>query len=145
DKIAIKPKRVASSTSRQLKPSTPRKYSAPIDGIQGARSTNWNCGSCGLYQNHSGTDTRNPAKATRFAIHRIVFPCSFGTNSRTEAPTSGRKRTSASSGKCAEFVTSLPHEQINAQKRKHAKQHQQRVVLNQSGLHPPEDEARLLG
>ena len=34
----------------------PRKYSAPIDGIHGARSTNWNSGLCGLYQNHSGTE-----------------------------------------------------------------------------------------
>ena len=99
------PNIVASSTINVLKPSTPRKYSAPTDGIQGRRSTNWNCASCELYQNHSGTETTNPANPNRFAIQRMALPFSFGTNSSATAPTSGRKRISDSSGKCATFVT----------------------------------------
>ena len=38
----------------------------------------------------------------------------------------------------------LPHEQIDAHKCKDACQHQQRVVLNQTGLHTPEHKARFL-
>ena len=40
DSTAIDPIMVVRRTSSVLKPSTPRKYSAPMDGIQGARSTN---------------------------------------------------------------------------------------------------------
>ena len=70
DSTAMDPIIVVSRISSVLKPSTPRKYSAPIDGIHGARSTNWKSGFCGLYQNHSGTeideaderdDVRDPA------------------------------------------------------------------------------------
>ncbi len=77
-----------------LKPSTPRKYSAPIDGIHGARSTNWNSGFCGLYQNHSGTETRKPTSATMFAIQRMAFSFCLLTNSRRSAPASGVNRMS---------------------------------------------------
>ena len=56
DRIAMNPIIVVSRISSVLRPSTPRKYSAPIDGIHGARSTNWNSAPCGLYQNHSGTE-----------------------------------------------------------------------------------------
>ena len=62
----------------------PRKYSAPIDGIHGARSTNWNSGSCGLYQNHSGTEIRKPTNATMFAIHRMAFSFCLLTSSSSE-------------------------------------------------------------
>ena len=48
DSTAIDPIIVVSRISSVLKPSTPRKYSAPIEGIQGARSTNWKSGFCWL-------------------------------------------------------------------------------------------------
>ena len=105
ERTAMNPNIVASSTISVLKPSTPRKYSACTDGIQDARSTNWNCGSCELYQNHSGSETRKPASANRFATQRMALPFSFGMNSSRTAPASGRKRISDSSGKCATFVT----------------------------------------
>ena len=56
-----------------LRPSTPMKYSAPIEGIHGSRSWNWNSAPCGLYQNHSGTEMTKPMKAVMFAIQRIAF------------------------------------------------------------------------
>ena len=40
DRIAMDPINVVSRMSSVLSPSTPRKYSAPTDGIHGARSTN---------------------------------------------------------------------------------------------------------
>src|SRR5687768_18378684 len=70
---------------------------------------------------------------------------SLGTNISTAAPRSGRNRIIERSGKPATFVTGLPHEQVNAHKRAYACQHQQRVVLNQSGLDPAEYEARFFG
>ena len=77
DSTAMKPIIVVSRISSVLKPSTPRKYSAPIDGIHGARSTNWKSALCGLYQNHSGTETTKPTNATMFAIQRIAFSFSL--------------------------------------------------------------------
>src|SRR5581483_10681058 len=105
ERIAIQPNSVASSTISELNPSTPRKYSAPTEGIQGIRSTNWNCESCALYQNQSGSDTMKPAKPNRFAIQRMALPFSFGTNISRAAPTRGRNRIRDSSGKLAAFVT----------------------------------------
>ncbi len=88
----MKPIIVVSRISSMLKPSMPRKYSAPTDGIQGARSMNWKSATCGLYQNHSGTDTANPMKATTFAIQRMAFSFCLFTSSRRSAPASGVKR-----------------------------------------------------
>src|SRR3989442_14296095 len=78
--------------SSALNPSTPRKYSAPTDGIHGARSTNWKSAFCGLYQNHSGTETANPMNATTFAIKRMAFSFCLFTSSRMKAPASGVNR-----------------------------------------------------
>ena len=75
-----------------LKPSTPRKYSAPIDGIHGARSTNWKSAFAGLYQNHSGTEITKPMNATMFAIQRMAFSFRLFTSSRSNAPASGVNR-----------------------------------------------------
>ena len=91
----MNPISVVSRISSVLKPSTPRKYSAPIDGIQGARSTNWKSGFCGLYQNHSGTEITNPTSATMFAIHRMAFSfCLLHEQQRAARPTSGVNRMS---------------------------------------------------
>ena len=79
---------------RALSPSTPRKYSAPIEGIQGSRSTNWNSPLPGLYRNHSGTEIRKPTSATAFAIHLMALTFSLLTRSRISAPASGVKRIS---------------------------------------------------
>jgi hypothetical protein len=65
---------------------------------------NWNCGCAGSYQNHSGSDTRNPATANALAIHRIAFSWRRFTNSSTAAPTSGVKRMVVRSGKFALFT-----------------------------------------
>jgi hypothetical protein len=83
---------VVSRMSNVLKPSTPRKYSAPIDGIHEARSTNWKSALEGLYQYHNGTETAKPRKATTLAIHRIVFSFRLSTSSMSKAPASGVKR-----------------------------------------------------
>ena len=69
----MKPIIVVSRISSVLRPSMPRKYSAPIDGIHGRRSWNWNSAPCGLYQNHSGTEMTKPTKAVMFAIQRMAF------------------------------------------------------------------------
>ena len=87
---------VVSRISSVLNPSTPRKYCAPIDGIQCARSTNWNSGSAGSYQNQSGTETTKPARANRFAIQRMAFSFRLSTNRRRSAPASGVNRMSDS-------------------------------------------------
>src|SRR3954466_11415878 len=92
DRIAIKPIIVVSRIRSVDRPSTPRKYSAPTDGIHGARSMNWKSAPDGLYQNHSGTEIANPASATRLAIQRIAFPFCLLTSSRISAPASGVKR-----------------------------------------------------
>ena len=83
---------VVSRMSSALRPSTPRKYSAPTDGIHGCRSTNWKSPLCALYQNHRGTEIRKPMRATTFAIHRMAFAFSLLTSRRTSAPASGVKR-----------------------------------------------------
>ena len=85
---------VVSRIRSALRPSTPRKYSAPTDGIQGSRSTNWKSPLSGLYQNHSGTEIANPTSATTFAIHLMAFAFSLLTSSRTSAPASGVNRMS---------------------------------------------------
>ncbi len=90
----MNPNIVVSRISSVLKPSTPRKYSAPTDGIQDARSTNWKSAFCGLYQNHSGTEIAKPASATVLAIHRMASSFCLGMNSRNSAPASGVKRMS---------------------------------------------------
>src|SRR5581483_526729 len=136
---------------RTLKPSTPRKYSAPIEGIQGARSTSWNAGSSGLYIHQSGTDTRKPARATMFAIQRIAFTFSRGTSSNARAPASGRKRMSERrwviKSVARAFRRALrrasPQKQIHAHERENPEQHQERVILHEAGLQAPEPEAAL--
>ncbi len=90
----MNPISVVSRIRSVLMPSMPRKYSAPIDGIHGARSTSWNSGLRGLYQNHSGVETRNPPSAHAFASHRITSAFRFGTHSTSNAPASGRNSTS---------------------------------------------------
>src|SRR4029434_2080047 len=92
DNTAMNPIIVVSRMSNVLKPSTPRKYSAPIDGIHEARSTNWKSALEGLYQYHNGTETAKPRKATPLAIHRIVLSVRMSTSSRSKAPASGVKR-----------------------------------------------------
>ena len=92
DSTAITPISVVSRISSTLKPSTPRKYSAPIEGIHGSRSTNWKSGFAESYRNQSGNDTRKPTTTVRLAIQRITSSCRFGTNSSTSAPTSGVNR-----------------------------------------------------
>ncbi len=85
---------VVSRMSSALRPSTPRKYSAPIDGIQGNRSTNWKSPLCWLYQNHSGTEIAKPMNATTFEIHLMALTFSLLTSRRTSAPASGVNRMS---------------------------------------------------
>ena len=85
---------VVSKINNAAKPSIPRKYCAPTDGIQGSFSTNWNSGFCASYQNHSGTEIRNPTNATTLAIHRIRFSLCLLTKSSSNAPRSGVNRMS---------------------------------------------------
>ena len=85
---------VVSRISSVLRPSMPRKYSAPTDGIHGWCSWNWNCAPCGLYQNHSGTEMTKPMKAVTFAIQRMAFSFCLLTSSSTSAPASGVNRMS---------------------------------------------------
>ena len=92
DSTAIKPIIVVSRISSVLSPSTPRKYSAPIEGIHGARSTNWKSAFCESYQNHNGIEIAKPTNATTFAIHRMAFSFCLGTSSRSSAPASGTNR-----------------------------------------------------
>ena len=99
DSTAIAPIRVASRISNVLNPSTPRKYSAPIDGIQSCRSTNCQSGPVVSSQNQSGSETRKPSMANPFATQRMVF--GLLTNSSSTAPTSGVNMISDSSGKSA--------------------------------------------
>ena len=47
---------------------------------------------CASNQNHSGTEIRKPASATRFAIQRIAFSFRLFTNSSRTAPASGVKQ-----------------------------------------------------
>src|SRR5262249_30026192 len=135
----MKPIMVVNRMSSTARPSTPRKYSAPIDGIHGARSTNWKSAPDGWYQNQSGRETAKPISATMFAIHRIAFSFRLSTNSRIAAPASGVKRMIES--KCW-FIS--PHEQINADEREDADEHPHRVVLHESRLQPAEPEAAFL-
>src|SRR6476659_9549681 len=92
DNTAMNPIIVVNRMSNALKPSTPRKYSAPIDGIHEARSTNWKSALEGLYQYHNGTETTKPMSATTLAIHRIVFSFRLLTSSMSNTLTSGVKR-----------------------------------------------------
>src|SRR5687767_2871640 len=122
---------VVSRIRSTLKPSTPRKYSAPIEGIHGSRSWNWYSGFCGLYQNHSGTETANPATANRLAIHLIAFSLRLLTKSSRIAPASGVNRITERM-----FDIDLSREQVHGHERENADQHQERVVLHQPGLQP---------
>src|SRR5947208_14527517 len=92
DNTEMQPIIVVRRISSALKPSTPRKYSAPTDGIHGARSTNWNSAFDGLYQNQSGTETAKPSNVTMFAIQRIAFSLCLFTSSRINAPARGVNR-----------------------------------------------------
>ena len=90
ERMAMTPIRVVSSTRSALNPSTPRWYSAPMDGIHGSRSTNCQYSApAGSNENHSGSDTRKPAPAVTFAIQRMVSSLRLSTNSRITAPASG--------------------------------------------------------
>src|SRR6185436_6814610 len=92
DSTAMKPMSVVSRMSSVLMPSTPRKYSAPIDGIHRARSTSWKSGFLGLYQNHSGVESRNPASAIPLASHLMASSFRRGTHMISSAPAVGKKR-----------------------------------------------------
>ena len=86
----IVPRSVVSRMSSTLTPSTPKKYCTPMPGIQVARSTNWKPSFPLSNQNHRGRLTRNPAKATTFAIQRTACGRrSSPGRSRTSAPRSG--------------------------------------------------------
>src|ERR1700677_3281931 len=67
-----------------------------MEGIQllGVPSMNLKPGSKRCAQNHgtSGSETRKPPSAKRFAIQRTASLFSLGTNRSTSAPTSGVKR-----------------------------------------------------
>src|SRR5579864_8133669 len=96
DRIEIHPSSVVSMISRKEMPSMPSTYPAPIDGIQlpGEPSMNLNPGSkrCSQNMGTSGIETSKPASAKMFAIQRMAFLFSFGTNRRKNAPTSGVNR-----------------------------------------------------
>src|SRR5207249_10999321 len=94
DNTEMQPIIVVRRISSALRPSTPRKYSAPTDGIHAARSTNWKSLTDGLNQNQSGTEIAKPSNATTFAIQRIAFAFSFGTSRRSSAPAIGVNRMS---------------------------------------------------
>jgi hypothetical protein len=49
-------------------------------------------GPCGLNQNHSGIEMKNPTSAVRFAIQRIAFSLCLLTSRISSAPTSGSNR-----------------------------------------------------
>ena len=104
DSTAIAPIKVASRISNALNPSTPMKYSAPIDGIHSCRSTNCQSGLVVSSQNQSGSETRKPSMANTFAIQRMAF--SLFANSSTTAPTSGVNMISDNSGKSAVLLMS---------------------------------------
>ena len=159
DSTAMEPIIVVSRISSVLRPSTPRKYSAPTDGIHGARSTNWKSALCGLYQNHSGTEIeRTRRSAAMFAIQRMAFSFCLFTQQEHERADQRReqndrkvvthKRSIAElrstriehmlSHLERDALTASSHEQINAHERENAEQHQQRVVLHETGLDAPE-------
>ena len=108
DRIAMEPINVASRISSALKPSTPIRYWAPIDGIHSCRSTNCQSGVLMSSQNHSGSDTRNPSPANTFAIQRIAFVLFLFTNSSSTAPARGVNMISDSRGKSS----GVAHEQV---------------------------------
>ena len=92
DSTAMTPISVVSRIRRTLNPSTPRKYSAPMEGIHCSRSTNCHSGFAESYRNQSGSDTRKPTATVTLAIQRITSSCRFDTNSSTSAPASGVNR-----------------------------------------------------
>ena len=104
--MAMEPINVASKISSELNPSTPIRYSAPIDGIHSCRSTNCQSGVAMSSQNHSGSDTRNPSPANPFAIHRIALVLFLFTNSSSTAPARGVNMISVSRGKLAVLLIS---------------------------------------
>src|SRR5512139_2377331 len=81
----------------------------------------------------------------------MAFSLRLFTNNSRIAPASGVKRTSDSSGKlatllidCTSVAARSPDQQVDAQAREDAEHHQQRVVLDEAGLNPPEHEAPLV-
>ena len=126
---------VVSRISSVLRPSTPRKYSAPIDGIHGARSTNWKSALCGLYQNHSGTEITKPTK--RDDVRDPPDGVLVLLVDQQQQERAGERREQDEREVMIHSYASS-HEQIDADEREDAEQHQQRVVLHQAGLQPPE-------
>ena len=88
ERTAIEPRSVVSRMSSVEIPSTPKKYWTPIEGIQGAFSTNWKPSAERSNQNHRGRLTRKPRRAMPFAAQRTAFSFSL-------PPKAGRRRRSA--------------------------------------------------
>ncbi len=88
----MKPRSVVSRMSSVEIPSTPKKYWMPIEGIQGAFSTNWKPSAPRSNQNHRGRLTRKPRRPNPFATQRTAFSFPLPENAgrrRTRAPTRG--------------------------------------------------------
>src|SRR5579883_148794 len=82
-----------------------------MEGIQGARSTNWKS-LLGLNWKTSGRETRNPASAARFATSLMARPFDEGMNSSTSSPTRGvnrviERRWSIIAGSDAHIITGV--------------------------------------
>ena len=143
---------VVSSTSSALKPSTPRKYSAPIDGIHGAARRTASSRPAAVVPEPQRQRDDEPPRANRFAIQRMASALLLRTKSSSSAPTSGVNRISDSSGKSAALIIHSSDRrdcgpQPNAEYRyssrtRTRRTHQQRVVLDETGLQPAEEEAR---
>src|SRR5580658_1557151 len=115
-----------------------------MEGIQllGAPSMNLKPGSKRSAQNigTSGSETRKPPSAKKFAIQRMASLLSLGTNRSTRAPTSGVKRmiesiwfcmkvlSCSASGATTLVVHVIEHETYQA------RGHHQRVPLDQTPL-----------
>ena len=79
---------------RKLMPSTPKAYSAPIEGIHSARSTNLKT-SPGVSlgnQKSNGSETKKPRSVKAFPSRRTVFFFSEFTSAIGNTPRSGVKR-----------------------------------------------------
>src|SRR5437667_5274411 len=110
-----------------------------------------------MYWNHKGIETMNPASATMFAIHRMAFTFCLLTSNSSRAPASGRNRmierrwlmsNPRRTQRVLSFVSFVSfassHKQIHAHEGENTEQHQQRVILDQPGLHAAKRMARLL-
>ena len=71
----------------------PMEYVAPMDGIQSARSKNWNPPLPLSKLSTSGIEMRKPMKATMFAHQRMRFFFSEGIRRRISIPMTGVKST----------------------------------------------------